>query len=51
LEARPNDLTVDYIIRKGEGESHLDFMGSDRDDLSLIRLKEMGKPVEDITTT
>jgi hypothetical protein len=42
LEARPNDLIVDYIIRKGvkEGKTILDFMGSDRDDLSLIRFKE-----------
>jgi lipid II:glycine glycyltransferase (peptidoglycan interpeptide bridge formation enzyme) len=35
-------MTVDYIIRKGvkEGKTILDFMGSDRDDLSLIRFKE-----------
>ena len=42
LENRPNDLIVDYIIQKGveEGKTTLDFMGSDRDDLSLIRFKE-----------
>ncbi len=42
LEARPNDLIVDYIIEKGvkEGKTILDFMGSSRDDLSLIRYKE-----------
>jgi len=53
LEARPNDLTVDYIIRKGvkEGKIILDFMGSDRDDLSLIRFKEKwGSQSKDIFT-
>ena len=53
LEARPNDLTVDYIIRKGvkEGKAVLDFMGSDRDDLSLIRFKEKwGSQSRDIYT-
>jgi hypothetical protein len=53
LEARPNDMTVDYIIRKGvkEGKTILDFMGSDRDDLSLIRFKEKwGSRSRDIIT-
>jgi serine/alanine adding enzyme len=53
LEARPNDLTVDYIIRKAvkEGKTILDFMGSDRDDLSLIRFKEKwGSQSMDIQT-
>jgi lipid II:glycine glycyltransferase (peptidoglycan interpeptide bridge formation enzyme) len=42
LESRPNDLIVDYIIRKGveEGKTTLDFMGSDPGDLSLLRFKE-----------
>lgn len=42
LENRPNDLIVDYIIRKGveEGKATLDFMGSDPKDLSLLRFKE-----------
>jgi hypothetical protein len=42
LESRPNDLIVDYIIRKGirEGKSILDFMGSDPMDSSLLRFKE-----------
>jgi len=42
LESRPNDLLVDTIIQKGvkEGKTILDFMGSDRDDFSLIRFKE-----------
>ncbi len=42
LENRPNDLIVDYAIRKGveEGKTTLDFMGSDPEDLSLLRFKE-----------
>jgi hypothetical protein len=42
LEDRPNDLLVDYIIQKGveEGKTILDFMGSDPQDLSLLRFKE-----------
>ena len=42
LESRPNDLIVDEIIQKGvkEGKTILDFMGSDSNDLSLIRFKE-----------
>jgi serine/alanine adding enzyme len=42
LESRPNDLIVDYIIQKGaaEGKRTLDFMGSDPNDLSLLRFKE-----------
>ncbi|MGZ3568898.1 MAG: lipid II:glycine glycyltransferase FemX [Thermodesulfobacteriota bacterium] len=42
LENRPNDLIVDYIIRQGveERKSTLDFMGSDPDDLPLLRFKE-----------
>jgi hypothetical protein len=53
LEARPNDLMVDYIIEMGvkEGKTILDFMGSDRDDLSLIRFKEKwGSQSMDIQT-
>jgi Acetyltransferase (GNAT) domain len=42
LEDRPNDLIVDYIIQKGVEEEKvtLDFMGSDPNDLSLLRFKE-----------
>ncbi len=42
LEHRPNDLIVDSIIQSGleEGKTTLDFMGSDPDDLSLLRFKE-----------
>lgn len=42
LGNRPNDLIVDYIIQKGveEGKTTLDFMGSDPNDLSLLRFKE-----------
>jgi serine/alanine adding enzyme len=42
LESRPNDLIVDWIIKKGvkEGKATLDFMGSDPKDMSLIRFKE-----------
>jgi serine/alanine adding enzyme len=42
LENRPNDLIVDHIIQEGvkEGKAVLDFMGSDPNDLSLIRFKE-----------
>ena len=42
LEDRPNDLIVDCIIQKEveEGKTSLDFMGSDPNDLSLLRFKE-----------
>ncbi len=42
LENRPNDLILDHIIRTSvsEGKAFLDFMGSDKEDLSLIRFKE-----------
>ncbi len=42
LESRPNDLVVDYMIRQGvmAGRTILDFMGSDPNDLSLLRFKE-----------
>jgi hypothetical protein len=42
LQHRPNDLLVDHIIRRGveEGKIFLDFMGSDRNDESLLRFKE-----------
>jgi lipid II:glycine glycyltransferase (peptidoglycan interpeptide bridge formation enzyme) len=42
LENRPNDLIVDDIVQRGigEGKGILDFMGSDREDLSLLRFKE-----------
>jgi hypothetical protein len=53
LEDRPNDLIVDYIIQKGveEGKVTLDFMGSDPNDLSLIRFKEKwGSQSRDIYT-
>jgi hypothetical protein len=42
LENRPNDLIVDYLIQNGikKGKTFLDFMGSDRNDFSLIRFKE-----------
>jgi hypothetical protein len=42
LENRPNDLIVDYVIRKGveEGKTILDFMGSAPNDLPLLRFKE-----------
>jgi len=42
LENRPNDLIVDYIIHQAveEGKMTLDFMGSDPNDLSLLRFKE-----------
>jgi len=53
LENRPNDLLVDYIIRKGmeEGKTTLDFMGSDPNDLSLLRFKEKwGSQSKDIFT-
>ncbi len=42
LESRPNDLIVDHIIQEGvkEGRMVLDFMGSDPEDLSLLRFKE-----------
>jgi lipid II:glycine glycyltransferase (peptidoglycan interpeptide bridge formation enzyme) len=53
LENRPNDLIVDEIIRKGveEGKTTLDFMGSDPNDLSLLRFKEKwGSQSKDIYT-
>ncbi len=53
LEDRPNDLIVDYIIQKGVegGKVTLDFMGSDPNDLSLIRFKEKwGSQSRDIYT-
>jgi hypothetical protein len=42
LENRPNDLIVDDMIREGvkEGKAMLDFMGSDPEDLNLLRFKE-----------
>jgi len=42
LESRPNDLIIDDTIQKGvkEGKKLLDFMGSDPQDLSLLRFKE-----------
>ena len=42
LENRPNDLIVDYIIQEGvkEGKAIFDFMGSDANDLPLLRFKE-----------
>ena len=42
LESRPNDLIVDQIIQDSlkEGKATLDFMGSDANDLSLLRFKE-----------
>jgi lipid II:glycine glycyltransferase (peptidoglycan interpeptide bridge formation enzyme) len=53
LEDRPNDLIVDYIIQKGVEEEKvtLDFMGSDPNDLSLLRFKEKwGSQSRDIHT-
>lgn len=53
LESRPNDLIVDYIIQEGvkEGKAVLDFMGSDPNDLSLLRFKEKwGSQSRDIHT-
>jgi lipid II:glycine glycyltransferase (peptidoglycan interpeptide bridge formation enzyme) len=53
LESRPNDFIVDYIIQKGveEGKTTLDFMGSDPNDLSLLRFKEKwGSQSRDIYT-
>jgi hypothetical protein len=53
LESRPNDLIVDYIIQKGveEGKATLDFMGSDPNDLSLLRFKEKwGSQSKDVIT-
>jgi lipid II:glycine glycyltransferase (peptidoglycan interpeptide bridge formation enzyme) len=42
LESRPNDLLVDQVIQDGlkEGKTTLDFMGSDANDLPLLRFKE-----------
>ncbi len=53
LENRPNDLIVDYIIQKGmnEEKTTLDFMGSDPDDVSLLRFKEKwGSQTKDVFT-
>ncbi len=53
LEKRPNDLIVDYIIQKGveEGKAALDFMGSDPNDLLLLRFKEKwGSQSKDVFT-
>jgi serine/alanine adding enzyme len=53
LESRPNDMIVDFIIQKGveEGKTTLDFMGSDPNDLSLLRFKEKwGSQSKDIYT-
>jgi hypothetical protein len=53
LEGRPNDLLVDHIIRDGvnRGKAILDFMGSDPEDVSLIRFKEKwGSQTKDIST-
>lgn len=53
LEHRPNDLIVDSIIQKGveEGKTTLDFMGSDSNDLSLLRFKEKwGSQSKDVYT-
>jgi lipid II:glycine glycyltransferase (peptidoglycan interpeptide bridge formation enzyme) len=53
LEHRPNDLLVDAIIQKGveEGKATLDFMGSDPNDLSLLRFKEKwGSQSKDVYT-
>jgi hypothetical protein len=53
LESRPNDLIVDHIIQESltEGKAVLDFMGSDPNDLSLIRFKEKwGSQSRDIHT-
>jgi hypothetical protein len=53
LENRPNDLIVNYIIQKGveEGKATLDFMGSDPNDLSLLRFKEKwGSQSKDVFT-
>jgi serine/alanine adding enzyme len=53
LESRPNDLIVDYIIQQGvsKGKNLLDFMGSNPNDLSLIRFKEKwGSHSSDINT-
>ena len=42
LEDRPNDLIVDQLIQNGvkEKKATLDFMGSDPEDVSLLRFKE-----------
>lgn len=42
LESRPNDLIVDQIIQDSlkEGKTTMDFMGSDANDLPLLRFKE-----------
>jgi lipid II:glycine glycyltransferase (peptidoglycan interpeptide bridge formation enzyme) len=53
LENRPNDLIIDDTIQKGvkEGKKILDFMGSDPNDLSLLRFKEKwGSQTLDIYT-
>ncbi len=42
LESRPNDLIIDDIIHNGlkERKAVLDFMGSDPEDINLLRFKE-----------
>jgi hypothetical protein len=53
LESRPNDLIVDQIIQDSlkEGKATLDFMGSDADDLPLLRFKEKwGSQSVDLST-
>jgi hypothetical protein len=53
LEYRPNDLLIDSIIEKAleDGATMLDFMGSDRNDVSLLRFKEKwGSRSSDIYT-
>ena len=53
LEYRPNDLIVDYIIRDGveKRRAFLDFMGSDPQDVPLLRFKEKwGSQSSDILT-
>jgi hypothetical protein len=53
LEDRPNDLIVDHIIQQGvkEGKTTLDFMGSNPNDLSLLRFKEKwGSQSKDVFT-
>jgi hypothetical protein len=53
LEGRPNDLIVDQIIKDSlkEGKATLDFMGSDANDLPLLRFKEKwGSQSVDLST-
>jgi hypothetical protein len=55
LQYRPNDLIVDHLIHQTirQGKEVLDFMGSDINDLSLIRFKKKwgGRSVETHTYT